>query len=65
MHPGLPGAVGPVDVTATASPRRGRSETGAAASIAISERIHAAAAVLELPRAPGDDARGAGRRTGR
>jgi uncharacterized protein len=52
MHPGLPGAVGPVDVTERFAAAWSQA-TGDGASIAISQRIHAAAAVREIPRAPG------------
>jgi len=52
MHPGLPGAVGPVDATARFAEAWSRA-TGDGASIAIRQRIHAASCVREIPRAPG------------
>ena len=52
MHPGLPGAVGPVDATARFAEAWSRA-TGDAASIVIRQRVHAASTVHELPRAPG------------
>ena len=52
MHPGLPGAVGPVAVTARFAEAWSRS-TGAPARIAVRERVHAAAEVHTIPRAPG------------
>jgi uncharacterized protein len=52
MHPGLPGAVGPVAVTARFAEAWSRS-TGAPARIAVRERVHAAAEVHPIPRASG------------
>jgi predicted GNAT family acetyltransferase len=52
MHPGLPGAVGPVAVTERFA-QAWSAATGASTSIAIRERIHAAAEVRDLPRAAG------------
>jgi len=52
MHPGLPGAVGPVDVTARFAGAWSRT-TGTEGRITIRQRIHAASAVHERGRAPG------------
>ena len=52
MHPGLPGAVGPNDVVARFASTWSRL-TGAQARIAIRQRVHAAATVHDVPRAPG------------
>lgn len=52
MHPGLPGAVGPTDVTARFA-GAWSSWTGTEAHIAVRQRVHAAAAVQPLPRASG------------
>ena len=52
MHPGLPGAVGPNDVVARFATTWSRL-TGASARLGIRQRVHAAAAVRDLPRAPG------------
>ena len=49
---GLPGAVGPTEVAARFADTWSRL-TGAEARLAIRERVHAAASVHELPRAPG------------
>ncbi len=52
MHPGLPGAVGPNDVVARFAATWSRL-TGADARIVIRQRVHAAAAALAVPAAPG------------
>jgi predicted GNAT family acetyltransferase len=52
MHPGLPGAVGPTEEAARFADAWSRS-TGAAARVAVRQRVHAAAAVQAVPRAPG------------
>ena len=52
MHPGLPGAVGPVAVTERFADTWS-SATGARAQVAIRQRIHAASHVVEPSRAPG------------
>jgi predicted GNAT family acetyltransferase len=52
MHPGLPGAVGPVAVTARFAEAWSRS-TGSPARIAVQERVHAAGEVRSIPRSPG------------
>jgi len=52
MHPGLPGAVGPSDIVAQFAATWSRL-TGAAAEPAIRQRVHAAAVVHDVPRAPG------------
>jgi GNAT superfamily N-acetyltransferase len=52
MHPGLPGAVGPVAETARFAEAWSRS-TRAPARIAVRQRVHAAGGVQSVPRAPG------------
>ena len=52
MHPGLPGAVGPVDVAARFAGAWVEA-TGAEAHVAIRQRIHAASTVRDVPAAPG------------
>ncbi len=52
MHPGLPGAVGPNDVVARFAAAWSRL-TGAEARIVTRQRVHAAAAVHDVPTAPG------------
>ncbi len=52
MHPGLVGAVGPQDVVAQFA-STWAARTGVDARIGIRQRVHAASAVLELPRASG------------
>jgi predicted GNAT family acetyltransferase len=52
MHPGLPGVVGPKAEAGRFADAWSRS-TGAPARIAVSERVHAAAQVHAVPRAPG------------
>jgi uncharacterized protein len=52
MHPGLPGAVGPVEVTARFA-SAWCSATGSEARIGVRQRVHAASVVHELPRASG------------
>ena len=52
MHPGLPGAVGPNDVVARFASTWSRL-TDARPRLGVRQRVHAAAAVRELPRAPG------------
>ena len=52
MHPGLPGAVGPTDVVARFAATWSRL-TGAEAHVGFRQRVHAAAAVHEVPRVPG------------
>lgn len=52
MHPGLPGAVGPTDVVERFA-ETWSAKTGAGAHIAIRQRVHATAAVREVPHTPG------------
>ena len=52
MHPELPGAVGPNDVVARFASTWSRL-TGVRPRLGVRQRVHAAAAVRELPRAPG------------
>ena len=52
MHPELPGAVGPNDVVARFASTWSRL-TGVCPRLGVRQRVHAAAAVRELPRAPG------------
>ncbi len=52
MHPGLPGAVGPNDVVARFASTWSRL-TGIRPRLGVRQRVQAAAAVRELPRAPG------------
>ena len=52
IHSELPGAVGPNDVVARFAHTWSRL-TGASARLGIRQRVHAAAAVRDLPRAPG------------
>jgi predicted GNAT family acetyltransferase len=52
MHPELPGALGPAEVSARFAEAWSRA-TGSEASLTIRQRIRAAAAVQGLPRAPG------------
>ena len=52
MHPGLPAAVGPADVVARFAHTWSRA-TGVQARLGVRQRVHAASAVRELPRAPG------------
>ena len=52
MHPGLQGAVGPNDVVARFAHAWSRM-TGSDTRLGIRQRVHAAAAVHDLPRAPG------------
>jgi predicted GNAT family acetyltransferase len=52
MHPELPGAVGPTDVVARFASTWARL-TGVRPQLGVRQRVHAAAAARELPRAPG------------
>jgi predicted GNAT family acetyltransferase len=57
MHPELPGALGPAAISARFAEAWSRA-TGSEARVTIRQRIHAAAAVHDLPRAPGRMRRG-------
>ena len=52
VYPSLPGGVGPSQTLCLASPKRGRDRRGLAAA-PTRQRVHAAAVVEDLPRAPG------------